>query len=535
MSTIDLSQLSSARSYALLGLLAVLSFGLRFYDLGNNPPGFFRDEADKGYTSYSLLQTGKDQAGRSWPLFVRSLSVTTSALYQYLDIPCIAALGMTETAVRLPACLAGTLSVLVVFVLAQRWWGNSIALGAGLFVALSPWSLLLSRWANQSIGLTVFVPLGVLFFARNVEKQFASLRDVFLSALCFLAALYTYEPAQLFVPVFVSLLWLVSGSRESFAVERRFYYVRSLVLFFLLFAIGSIPLGHHLLFEPAQSAARFNRISIFDGRPFPAIAGEWFRNYLLHLSPGFLFVHGDANPRHHLFLGQENLCLAPLVLIGLLRAFTRRSLTDRILLVWFFCFPIAAACTRENIPHALRSIFAVPIIPLSAACGLAALLDWKSRLESLTSPATLRILAGGGVCVWVLSVWLYVYYLFGIYPAVTPMMWEYGYRQAISWWQQQRQPNDRLIVSGVAEYPYIFFLFYDRYPPELWQRDNRIEGITFIPYGQSIEPYFKNEDQRTFYLVRPFELPNLQPEKVILTPRREAVWKWIVSGNEKKN
>ncbi|MFH0795411.1 MAG: hypothetical protein V2A74_15430, partial [bacterium] len=42
--------------YLLLILLAALL--LRVVDLGSNPPAVFRDEAEKGYTAWSLLELG---------------------------------------------------------------------------------------------------------------------------------------------------------------------------------------------------------------------------------------------------------------------------------------------------------------------------------------------------------------------------------------------------------------------------------------------------------------------------------------------
>ncbi len=365
------------RTWIILVLLILLAFILRFTDLGGNPPGFFRDEADKGYTTYSLLQCGQDQSGKSWPLFVRALNVTTSAVYQYIDLPFIAAMGMTETAVRTPACLAGVLSVIAVFLLAKAWWGARIAFWAGLFVCLSPWSLLLSRWANQSILLTLWIPMGVYFFARKIEDGPPSIRDSPLSSVCFLLAIYTYAPARLFVPVFIVFLWIVSISRRDFTPDRRWAFVWPCVSFFLLFSIGSLPLLDHILFHQEESAARLARISIFDGQPLTSALLEWIRNYWTHLSPSFLFIHGDSNLRHHTSVfGQVHWYIAPLLLMGLIRSFIHRSKQDRILLAWFFLFPIAAACTRESIPHALRSVFAVPVIHLVAVNGILAFYEW---------------------------------------------------------------------------------------------------------------------------------------------------------------
>lgn len=48
-------------------LFAVILLGavLRFYNISNNPPGLYLDEASIGLNAYDILKTGKDQYGYS--------------------------------------------------------------------------------------------------------------------------------------------------------------------------------------------------------------------------------------------------------------------------------------------------------------------------------------------------------------------------------------------------------------------------------------------------------------------------------------
>lgn len=514
-------------------LLFLIALALRWYHLPDNPAGFFRDEADKGYTTYCLLTNGQDQTGRSWPIFVRSLNVTTTGFYQYADLPFVAALGLTEQAVRLPACLAGAFSVLAACALAARLWNPAAGAWAGLFVALSPWSLLLSRWANQSIFLTLWIPLGLFFFLRQKERPVPGPGHAALSALFFLLALYTYAPAQLFVPVLVVLIWLVSLGREALSPAFRGSCIRSLLCFFGILALGALPMLYHILYQPVESGARFTSISIFDGQPLASVALEWLRNYFLHFSPGFLFIHGDDNLRHNTAVfGQLHWYLLPLLVAGLFRILTRRARADRVLLAWLLCFPIAAACTRESIPHALRSIFAVPVFHIIAAYGLVSLGEWKERLEKWTS----RDLVKACRFLWFAALFLcpaiYLYDLYVRYPIYSAVAWEYGYRDAVGWWREHRREAEKAVVSGLAEYPYIFFLFYDAYPPEKWIQEQRIDGVEFVPTGAPIQPYVQKTEHRVLYLLRAPELPSVQPEKVIHTPGGEIIWKWSAWGRK---
>jgi 4-amino-4-deoxy-L-arabinose transferase-like glycosyltransferase len=515
-------------------LIIALAFALRFIGLSSNPSGLFRDEADKGYTAYCLLETGMDQSGSSWPLFVKAMNVTTSSLYQYVDMPFIAMFGLTEKAVRLPACLAGVLSVVVVYLLASSLWGSTMGLWAGLFICLSPWSILLSRWANQSILLTVSVPLGIYFFLREREREFPSVSHAMLSSLCFLVALYTYAPARLFAPVLCVLIWIASFSKSNLSAENRSQYLKSIIVFFALFAVGCCPLAYHLLFEVKQSAARLSNIWIFD-QPLLGAAIEWLKNYMMHLSPGFLFLNGDGNLRHNTnVFGQAHWYIFPLLIAGIVQALRRRSRVDRVLLAWFFCFPIAAACTRESIPHALRSVFAIPVLQVMAAYGIVALYQWKNEISTRISRETIKTCVVVWLIVLILFPLIFQYDLMVRYPKYAAVEWEYGYQDALDWYNQHHSEADKTVVSGLAEYPYVFFLFYGEYSPKQWIKHQRIENVEFYPTGKPVQSVLDKSQGRVLYLLRQEELPIAPSEHLIRLPGGQVIWKWVAWGKSKE-
>ncbi len=510
--------------------IVLLAFLLRVVNLGTNPAGFFRDEADKGYTTFTLIENGTDQTGEPWPLFVRALHVTTSAVYQYVDIPFIAAWGFNEWAVRLPAAIAGTLSVLVVYLLSRLWWGKEAALWTALFVCFSPWSLVLSRWANQSILLTLWIPLGVYFLVREKESP-PSWPESALASFFFLLALYTYAPARLFVPVFAAAVWVGLMDRKACSPANWKGFVGSLLLFWSLFLVGMIPLAHHVFYETAESSARLSSITIFDGQPWLSALNEWIKNYFLHFSPQFLFSQGDENLRHSsAFFGQLHWYLVPLVVIGIVRCCTKWTRLDRVLLAWLVLFPIAAACTRESIPHALRSVFAIPMFQLMAGRGIHALFEERVQIENRINAERYRMIRWVYCGIIFLTAWLCVYDLHVLYPRYSAPHWEYGYREAIRWWEKNREPEGKTVVTGIAEYPYIFFLFYTQYPPQQWIEEQQVEGVTFAARGESAESAIAHTNESRLLLVRPQEMQNLVPEKVIMGPDKISYWKWVSWG-----
>ncbi|MDO8341144.1 MAG: phospholipid carrier-dependent glycosyltransferase, partial [Candidatus Woesebacteria bacterium] len=97
-------------------LIIVLAFGLRFYRL-DSYPAFNADEAAIGYNAFSLIKTGMDEHGNSWPIHFQSFNDYKPGLYFYTVIPFVKLLGLNEWAVRIPGAFAGVLTVLVLYYL----------------------------------------------------------------------------------------------------------------------------------------------------------------------------------------------------------------------------------------------------------------------------------------------------------------------------------------------------------------------------------------------------------------------------------
>jgi len=95
----------------------LLIFGValfaRFYKLSQHPVSLSMDEVSIGYNAYSILKTGRDEWGQSFPLAFRSVGDYKPPVNIYLTVPSIAFFGLTEFAVRAPVALLGSLSVIV--------------------------------------------------------------------------------------------------------------------------------------------------------------------------------------------------------------------------------------------------------------------------------------------------------------------------------------------------------------------------------------------------------------------------------------
>src|SRR3989338_1566698 len=123
-------------------LVIILGLFLRFFNLGNNPPSLYWDEASLGYNALAILNEGIDEHGEKFPLdrFIAFGDYKPPG-YIYSIVPFMVLLGKNDVAVRLPSAFAGIGMIVFTVILVNLLSGKrKLALLSGLFIAVSPWS-----------------------------------------------------------------------------------------------------------------------------------------------------------------------------------------------------------------------------------------------------------------------------------------------------------------------------------------------------------------------------------------------------------
>lgn len=152
------------KKYRLLIIILILAAVLRFYRLGSYP-ALNADEAAIGYNAYSLIQTGMDEHGHSWPVHFQSFNDYKPGLYFYLVLPFVKFIGLNEWAVRIPNAIFGVATVLLIYFLVKELFeSEKTAIIAALFLAVSPWHLHFSRGVGR---LTLPHSLSFLVFGLS--------------------------------------------------------------------------------------------------------------------------------------------------------------------------------------------------------------------------------------------------------------------------------------------------------------------------------------------------------------------------------
>jgi len=437
----------SAKYYAiiLLSLILLLGIFLRTYKLANDPAGFFCDEASIGYNAYSILHTGKDEYGVSFPFFFKAFGEYKNPVEIYSTVPFIALFGLHEWSTRIPSAIYGTLGLVAIYLLTGILYKKSkykklYGLSAALLLAISPWDIQFSRVALEGLMAYVFFAiLGTYFFLRKEEKT----RYLFLSASMFLLGLYSYFPGRIFIPLYVFLLFLL---------EYKFFWQKKILFCAIvsIFLIGSLPLFSAVLDK--TGLARFQQVSIFNQPPAnESVLQHIAFNYYTNLSPDFLFFKGDIGmpgefiSRHSIKgMGELYLWQLPFIVLSFIFLIIKRQWKIMsVLIAWILLYPTGNMLTTDESAEATRAIIGVVPWQILTTIGIFYLIDF-SKLKIIKIFLILSF-----VSVILFSFLQYTQQYFLVYPTYSADYWgwQYGFRQTVSLFTSQHNTYDDLLIT----------------------------------------------------------------------------------------
>jgi 4-amino-4-deoxy-L-arabinose transferase-like glycosyltransferase len=363
----------------------LVAAGLRFWQLGETPPGLYRDEAANGLDALAVLSG--DRQGQS-PFYFEANNGREPA-YVYLTSLSIALLGNTALAVRVMAAVVGTLTTWFTYKLAETWFGRRTGLLSAALWAITIWPIHLSRIGLRPILLPPLLALvlwlGTLAYRRSRNGRSATWLWL-LSGFIYGASYYTYLAVR-FTPVLLALLavYLVLTRRH-----------KALWPGAALFAGGAVlalaPLIHLSLAQPDLLFGRLGQVSILD----PGINGGDLPGALwrqIWRSLGLFFVAGDDIIRHNppgrpLF---DPLMAVPFVAGLAWAAVNWRKATAAALLLWVGVM-LAPTILAEDAPHFLRGVGVLPGALMFPAIGLSLLWSWRRLPRALARGLVIGLL-----------------------------------------------------------------------------------------------------------------------------------------------
>lgn len=492
-------------------LITGLGFAIRYYKLGEAPKGLYIDEAGQGYSAYSILKTGKDEFGKSFPVVFRSFTDFKTPVYVYLVVPLIPFFDLTVFTVRLPSFIFSVLTFPLLYLLLIEMSSNRfgrqetspsekkiinrdslsgnliaqfgknisitvLALLATLLLAVSPWHTLFGR-TNFECNVALFFYLsGIYLFMIGLNKPWV----LILSAIVFAVSLPAYHSERIITPLTVIALFirykkilftrrylkhLIIGAAAGIIITLPTLFVAS-TPGFLARASGLNIFSHERQMPSGYQENAAGPLGLIINNPVYLSTKEFLSLYLSYFSPRNMFYLGDYGPRSSFpDLATFYVWQFPFYILGLYFLIKRKDLGDLKFFTFFLLLiaPIPAAVTRD--PY--TTIRALPmVIPqiIVISLGLLGVMSWLgSRLKLAFTGVFILMMIHS-----ILNLYSSVIVLNEFYRGVE---WDYG-SEEIAEFMQDKYETVPSVFDNSRDEQYIQMAFFLKYDPVRYQKEN---------------------------------------------------------------
>ncbi len=439
-------------------IITVLALFLRFYLLDQVPPGLNVDEAYQGYNAYSLIQTGKDHFGKSFPLYFRVFGTFQSPFYTYLTMISVYLFNLSIFSTRFISAAAGVLIVILTYLIIGQIplkENKKLALFAAGMMAIGPWAIFFSRNAIEANLALLILLAGIYAFVLSLKRP----KFLIIGSAIFGLAPYAYQAQRLSTVLFIFLLIVLF--RKSFT--RKIMLISVIVLF-----VSQIP--QLMLIGTAASSRRLDQV------------GYWSNLFGNTLQNSYYLIRKFA-AQYTAYLSPKNLFFDPDPQLV-------RSIPDLSVFYSFMIIPFLLG---------LKEIFKVikqPVIKVIVINGLASVVPAALTTEPFY---TMRVLP----YLWLVTVIIAfgVYYLFQKFNRINKSVFiviilifslglfytkyfillknersiSYGYPYIELAKKSEEQKDKKFVLDSARDTSYILLAFYKKIDPKEFQKLNGLK------------------------------------------------------------
>jgi 4-amino-4-deoxy-L-arabinose transferase-like glycosyltransferase len=490
-----------------------LAFVVRYYQVTSSPPAPYWEEVALGYDAYSILQTGKDHHGNSYPLVAfESFGDWKPAGYFYAIVPFIKLVGLNVLAIRLPSIIAGGLIVFVlgwlVYLFTDHLTENTrqkLSLISMLLATVSPWLIQFSR-AGWEVNLaTLFILLGVTLGWKSLDlkNNHHDFKSLIFSVIFLVLSMYIYHSARVISPIlglFLGLRYLLSYlninkiSKPLFAQIGLIILILTIILWPFIKAWGSPVLGQRV----AETTIFSNLEIIQDSNYFQNLYHNawwtklvfhryWFfakvilSQFFSHFSTSFLFISGDAISRHSSqYFGLFYPFEAIFLLVGSWVLLKKFSLEKKLFILGWLVIGVLPAAISQPVPHALRTLPTAPAFMILLTLGLWEVYEFLAQ-KFFCFNEKLRNFRGHILTLGFIMIYLFTFigfyrHLLNVYPKLYAHDWQIGYEQMVIEVNSLRTeyPDLPIYITREQGRPAMYYWFYSQTDPKEVQAANNL-------------------------------------------------------------
>lgn len=479
-------------------LLLVATF-LRLWQLESLPGELHRDEASIGYNAYSILLTGHDEYGVSWPFNFRAFGEYKLPGLIYATVPFIQWFGLNEWAIRLPTALAGILTLPVLFwCIRELGYTKRVATIGVILLSLSFWHITQSRNVYEPLVGLLWSTLALTTWLRAQRQPLWAVASI---GFYLLSAIF-YNVPWLLMPLLYIVISLQVHSTEI--VKKK--VVLSALVIIILCGVG-IGIALQGVNTSRSSVTVFNnpeltktsedflyaslvaqvpsRIARVIELPITLQLQTLFASYLSSFNPAYLFSLGDVNPWHNLrniHLGNFNPVLIVPMLAGLLVLIKQwNSQSSRILTTLLVLTPLISGLTIEA-PITNRLLDFHLALTILAAVGV----DYLWSVSNTTLQKSFFV---GLMIAYFAFFGIFFFRYFYTFNFTLDYRWNQGIKSMIQTIQPLEGEYSSIFIHG-WDLSYIFVAFYHPFPPTEFSKDAQRYISGFDHVGQFQKYHF---------------------------------------------
>lgn len=489
-------------------LSAIIVFGsfLRLYNISNDPPGLYIDEASIGNNAYHILTTGRDQYGFLHPLFFTAFGEYKMPVYIYLASLSMAFFGKTEFAIRFPSAFFGSLTLISFFFLlnsvlsliTKREKENLIfSLTGTLILTTSTWHLQFSRAGFEASVAIFFFTTFLALYLRFLSDK--SVYKLIIAHFFLLLTFYTYDAYRIIIPVcavlvFLTTFKLVKNKSQAILTSLIFFLGLLPLIFFTFSKGGLIRFSQTSAFISYSSQNMFRQISMD--------IVVYVKNLLSFFSITYFFHFGDQINRHQVSgFGVLYYWQLPFIILGIYFLVKQKTKTLKyLILLLVLAAPTTGALTLPS-PHTLRNLLSVIPFTIITTIGIYQLFLMLSKKIIARAAIFLLFLIIGAV-----QFVYYIDYYYIHYPKEALLDWGGSCKDVAIYLQKQRKNFRNIYVDNSLFCVPDYFSFYDPEVHAIFINPNNLSSIN--KDQKSLLVKAKDGKKVAGSLLQTFYLPN---------------------------